>query len=181
MRSIADHIYDISNNSIKAGADLIKLKIEFTEDNFIYEIKDNGCGISQENMKNIFDPFFTSRDKKIRKVGLGLPLLKQNAELTGGHVEINSIYGKGTDLKAIFNLSSFNMPEIGDIPSTISGLLSAKENIEWKLRFVYNKNKESLSTSEIKEILGNIPLGRPEVVIALKEIVKNIIEDLEKK
>ena len=36
MRSIADHIYDISNNSIKAGANLIKLKIEFNEESAYY-------------------------------------------------------------------------------------------------------------------------------------------------
>ena len=53
------------------------------------KIIDDGCGMDAETLEKVTDPFYTSRTT--RKVGLGIPLMKQNAELTGGEVKIASI------------------------------------------------------------------------------------------
>ena len=44
--------------------------------------KDNGCGMSEEQVKKVVDPFFTTRTT--RKIGLGIPFFKMTAEMTGG-------------------------------------------------------------------------------------------------
>lgn len=180
MRSVADHIYDITYNSIKAEAKNIKLEIELNdaEKTFEFRVTDDGHGIKEENLIHLFDPFYTTRDKKIRKVGLGLPLLKHNAEITKGYVTLTSEYGKGSCLKAMFRISSFDIPEIGDLASAISGLITFSDNIEWEAVFIHNTEKEILTTTEIKEILGDIPINDINVVPVITDIIKNIIDGL---
>lgn len=174
MRTIADHIYDIASNSIKAKSSNIHLKIIIQNNKFIFKIQDNGSGINEEILKNIFDPFITSRNKKIRKVGLGLPLLKQNTELTGGYVVIDSKFGEGTYLEAQFLTNSIDMIEIGDIAGTITGLITAEISIDWEIELTSDTTSERLTTIELKNILGDIPLNNIQVI----PIIKNIIQDI---
>ena len=84
MNEISLHILDITENSVTAGASLIFIKITENEETNNYEvvISDNGKGIAPEMLDKVTDAFVTSRTT--RKVGLGLPLFKQNAEQTGG-------------------------------------------------------------------------------------------------
>ena len=86
LPEISLNILDISQNSIKAGATLVELLVEIDTgaSELLFEIKDNGCGMDEEQVANVVDPFFTSRTT--RKVGLGIPFLKQAAEGTGGSV-----------------------------------------------------------------------------------------------
>lgn len=83
MKTISDHILDISQNSVKASANLIEIIVRevWNDDLYLLEIRDDGCGMTPETAARAQEPFFTSRNT--RKVGLGLPLLKQNAEQTG--------------------------------------------------------------------------------------------------
>jgi len=55
--------------------------------------KDTGIGISEEDMKKIFIPFFTTRAKRVR---MGLPICKKFVEGHGGRIEVESQVGKGT-------------------------------------------------------------------------------------
>ena len=84
MKELSLHILDIVQNSIKANATLIEVSIyESTKENTLKIIvKDNGCGMDEATVKNVADPFFTTRTT--RKVGLGIPLLREAAERCGG-------------------------------------------------------------------------------------------------
>lgn len=180
MRTIADHIYDIANNSIKAKAKNIALLIEESDDEKIvkFSIKDDGSGIPEDKLKDIFDPFFTTRDKKIRKVGLGIPLLKQNTELTGGKILIESRYGEGTYIEALFKTDSIDMIEAGDIGGTITGLITADIDINWKISLVGIKGEENITTDELKEVLDGIPINNIQVIPMIKEIMKNMCDSV---
>jgi signal transduction histidine kinase len=57
------------------------------------EFKDDGGGISQENLEKIFEPLFTTKTKGI---GLGLAVSKRIVEAHGGSIEVESEVGKGT-------------------------------------------------------------------------------------
>jgi signal transduction histidine kinase len=69
------------------------------ENGIMITIADNGRGIKNEDLKNIFTPFFTTRE---RGTGLGLPISKRLVELLGGTISIKSESGKGT--KAVIML-----------------------------------------------------------------------------
>lgn len=59
-------------------------------------IRDNGCGIPPERLADIFTPFITS---KPNGNGLGLAVTKQIVEAHGGHIEVSSTIGEGTEFQ----------------------------------------------------------------------------------
>jgi signal transduction histidine kinase len=63
------------------------------DDVLVLEVKDNGTGISQENLCKVFDPFFTTKATG-QGTGLGLSVVRKIVELHGGKVEIsNRLHG----------------------------------------------------------------------------------------
>ena len=67
------------------------------------EIRDNGVGISKENLDHIFDPFFTTRSEGS---GLGLAITHQIVHEHGGFIDVESELGKGTSFRVNFPLKS---------------------------------------------------------------------------
>jgi len=86
------NIYQNAIDSMESGG---KLAISARQDGkrVLVEIKDDGCGISKEDMPYIFNPFFT---KKSYGTGLGLAQIKKIIDLHQGTIEILSQKGKGT-------------------------------------------------------------------------------------
>ena len=82
MKEISLHILDLAQNSIRAGADnvLIRIEEDSAADTFSVSLTDDGCGMGAEMAKSVQNPFVTTRTT--RKVGLGVPFFKQAAELT---------------------------------------------------------------------------------------------------
>ena len=106
MRELSLNILDVAQNSITAGASLITIEVnENTVDHtLLIGIYDNGKGMSEEQVRSVIDPFFTTRTT--RKVGMGIPLFKMAAEQTGGKLEIKSELGVGTEVRAYFKTDS---------------------------------------------------------------------------
>ncbi len=172
------HILDIFQNSISANADFISLDIvENTHENLLkIEFTDNGKGMTTEMVQRVTDPFFTTRTT--RKVGLGLSLLKQNAERTGGSFTIESQEGKGTRVTAEFALNHLDRPVLGDIPGAV--LLTVTANPE--IGFIYSHCKDGqeyrFSTKQVKEALGDVPLNDPLVYHYLREMITENLNEI---
>ena len=103
MQEISLNILDIVQNSIRANASLIEVIIEEapSTDLFAFTVKDNGCGMDEEMVKRVTDPFVTTRTT--RKVGLGISLLKSLAQQAGGDIKLESKVGVGTVIRADFS------------------------------------------------------------------------------
>ena len=132
MKDLSSHMMDIVQNSIRAEASWIQIRIceDPEADLFLIEIQDNGCGMDEATLARVRDPFFTSRT--VRKVGLGIPLLQQNAERTGGKVSIVSQPGQGTTLTARFGHSHLDRPPLGDVAETLTLLAAANPAIHFQ-------------------------------------------------
>ena len=78
MKELSLNILDIAQNSVKARAKNILIKIDETEETLTLTIADDGCGMDAETVERVMDPFYTTRTT--RSVGLGIPLLKLAAE-----------------------------------------------------------------------------------------------------
>ena len=74
MRELSLNVMDIAQNSISAGATIIKIAVLEEENKLTIAITDNGKGMSQEQVDHVIDPFFTTRTT--RKIGMGIPLSK---------------------------------------------------------------------------------------------------------
>ena len=86
MKELSLNILDIAENSVRANATLVTITIVEDSETLKVTIGDNGCGMTKEILENVTNPFCTTRTT--RKVGLGIPLLKLQAEQTGGSVTI---------------------------------------------------------------------------------------------
>ena len=176
MKDISMHIMDILQNSIRAKADLVQLNVteDHAADTLTLEFIDNGTGMSEETLANVLNPFFTTRTT--RKVGLGLSLLKQNAEQTGGYLEIASKLGEGTTVKAVFGLSHWDRQPMGDLPGTLILTVSAHPEI----RFIFRYKSETIDfvfdTDEVNEVLEGASLQDPSIIQDLKELVEANLE-----
>ncbi len=179
MRTLSEHILDIVQNSIGAKATLIEIIVEEDKINDLCSltIKDNGCGMSRETMVKATDPFFTSRTT--RKVGLGLPLLKQNAEAAGGNFSLESELNVGTVLTATFQLSNLDKPPLGDIWETLYLLFLSYEMGELVYRHKTEKGSFSLSSGELREALGNVSYQQKEIREGILELIKSNLEEIE--
>lgn len=178
MRTISDHILDIVQNSVKADATLIEIIVRefWNDDLYIVEIRDNGCGMTRETAMKALEPFFTSRTT--RKVGLGLPLLRQNAEQSGGGVTIDSAPGKGTVVTATFGHSHIDRPSMGDIAGVFLLTVIGHPLITFIYRHITPKGEFSLSSDDLRETLGVVPLGDAAIMPAVRELIVNNLENI---
>ena len=169
---------DIAENSVKAKASEIRISIteSVKDDKITILIEDNGSGMSKEFLEKVCDPFVTTRTT--RKIGLGLPLLKQSALDTDGSFDISSEVGKGTKVFSSFRLSHLDRVPIGDIASTITTLIGSDD----KIRYIYSHSTDSggfvFDTDEVKEQIGDIPLSTPDIIIWIGEYLKENLDEI---
>ncbi len=162
MQEISLNILDIVENSIRAGARSVNIVLRDNQNagTLTVTIADDGCGMTPDEAGNAFDPFYTTLEGK--RVGLGLSLLKESAELTGGSVRIKSRPGSGTTLTAVFNRHHLDCPPLGDIVATLKTLLIGYPDVDF--HYVHRLGREEvvldtkiLSREYGREFRENIP------------------------
>ena len=180
MRELSLNILDIAQNSITANASLITIEVleNTLEQTLLIGIYDNGKGMSEEQVKSVIDPFFTTRTT--RKVGMGIPLFKMAAEQTGGNLEIESELGVGTQIRAIFKTDSVDFTPLGDVASTIQMLITMNTDRDFVYKHKVDDKEFVCDTRELKAILGDVPLDTYEVSQWILEFIKENTEVLYK-
>lgn len=176
MRDLSMHITDIVQNSVRAESKLVYLTIEETGDLLIMTFADDGTGMDEATVAKVTDPFFTSRTT--RKVGLGIPLLKQNAELTGGYLQIQSEPGKGTRLTAALGLHHIDRQPMGDLPSTVAMLMTGNPGVDLVFSYLKGSDEFVLDSREVKDTLGGVDIGMPQVTSFLREMIDENLKEL---
>lgn len=173
MKELSLNILDIAQNSVKAQADRIDILLEENEETLVVSIVDNGCGMSEEFLKNVQDPFCTTRTT--RKVGMGIPLFKLAAEQTDGNLTITSKTKEkfpndcGTTITALFYKNHIDFTVLGDIVSTVVTLIQGQPDIYWRFSHKINEKEVGVDTQELKSVLGDVPLDNFEVICWIKE------------
>lgn len=153
MRELALHILDIAQNSISAKATKVIIEINENENGFfVFRIKDNGCGMSEEMVRKVRDPFVTTR--KTRKVGMGIPFMDMVTQQCGGHLDIISQVGKGTEVAAYFEAGNIDISPLGNIVESIKVLLVGAPYIDLDFSYICQGGVMSFKTEEMREVLG---------------------------
>ncbi len=99
-------LVNLLNNAIEytpPGGQVL-LEIKYDEAKVIFEIKDTGCGISEEELPYIFERFYKvdkSRRRSSQGSGLGLAISRHLVELHGGNIEVKSKEGEGSVFRVI--------------------------------------------------------------------------------
>jgi len=178
MKDLSLHILDIAQNSISAGASLIGINIceNPAKDTYELTITDNGKGMNSDTSQKATDPFFTSRTT--RNVGLGLPLLKQNAERTGGSFNLQSSPGDGTMVDAVFIYSNIDRLPLGDIGGVIALLASANPLLDFTYLHKTDADTFIFDTREVKAELDDLSISNAEVTRFIKEMINENVKSI---
>lgn len=169
MTELSLNVLDVAQNSVKARASLIEISVtaDTARDLLTIVIRDNGTGMSEEQLKRVTDPFYTTRTT--RKVGLGVSFFKLAAEAAGGGFSIDSAEGVGTTVRASFEISNIDRMPLGDMPGTIHALVTLNTAIDFVYTYSVDGREFVLDTRQMKEILGGLPLDAPEISAYIKE------------
>jgi hypothetical protein len=159
--TLTDLVTDITQNAVEAGAGRVELEVSDGNKEFRFLVKDNGKGMTEEELKKAIDPFFTDGVKHPhRKVGLGIPFLIQTAEQSGGGWDIKSEKGKGTTVTAWFDSENVDTPPVGDIPGMFRTILMFNSEAEIVLRrkklAVGKEDEYEVVKSEVAEAVGSL-------------------------
>ncbi|MGZ3593475.1 MAG: ATP-binding protein [Syntrophales bacterium] len=173
MLEISLHILDIVENSTRAGAKTVSIDIieDTARDILSLEIRDDGSGMTEDVLKKVIDPFFTT--KTVRSIGLGLPMLAQAAERAEGRFIIESKGGEGTRVAADFKLSHIDRQPLGDISGTLVTLIAGNEDIDLIYRHEHNGKTYIFDTREIKREIEDIPINH----VAVLNFIRNHITE----
>lgn len=162
-------ILDICNNSLRAKASHISVKIYDSdkEDLFKITIQDDGLGMSDETQRVATDPFYTTR--KTRSIGLGIPFFKELSMLCDGEFSLKSSLKKGTIISTSMKKSHLDRPPLGDISETIVTLLQANATVDYFWLYQSDEQKIIFDTKEVKKVLKEVPINNDKVLIWAKE------------
>ncbi len=173
LRELALHVLDIAENSLNAGASLVTIEVveDLAIDRLTIRVGDNGRGMDAETAARVVDPFFTTRTT--RKVGLGLPFLKQSAEMCNGTLTIESAVGQGTTVTATFQRSHIDRMPLGDLSGTVLTLVVGYPQADFVFRHAIGEECTQFDTRPIKAELGDLSLSEPEVIAYLKNQISD--------
>lgn len=188
--TLADLITDITQNGAEADSSLVELDVQelLRSDGtgeFRFTVKDNGKGMTEDELQRACDPFVTDGVKHPnRKVGLGLPFLIQTADQSGGGWKLTSSKrpsaGSGTTVSAWFDLGNVDTPPLGDISGMFRTVLLFAGPREVVLRrsrtMSETRSSYEVRKSELIEALGN--LEEAQSLVLLDKYLRSLEDDL---
>ncbi len=176
MKEIALNLLDLAENSLRAGAKRVAINLG-ERDGFVFlTIEDDGCGMDEDFLSRVTDPYTTTRST--RNVGLGLPLAKMEAEMSGGSFSVQSRKNVGTKVSVTFQTDHIDRPPLGNVGESVSALLADLNGT--RLIFTYEAFGQSfvVDTQEILRQLDGIPIDSPEILVFVRELIQENIKTI---
>lgn len=175
MRDLSLHLLDLAQNSIKAGAKLIVIRMELNDNGMLtFVLKDDGCGMDAELLARVTSPFATTRTT--RKVGLGIPMMMENAQRAGGTFLLESTPGQGTTLTATMDTHHIDCLPLGDLAGTLLSLiLMNPEGPDFLFEGVSPRGKGSFDTREVRQVLDGVPFTENAVSAWLRDAIDETV------
>ena len=169
MKELSLNVLDIVQNSLTAGASLVKISLTENEQGILtLSVADDGKGMSEEILKGVTNPFYTTRTT--RKVGMGIPLLKLACEQAGGNLTISSItqeadpVAHGTHVTATFHTDHIDFTPLGDVSASVLTLIQGHPDTDFLFRHERDDGVVELDTRELREVLEDVPLNSYDVM-----------------
>ena len=160
--SLADVMVDLAQNGVEAGAGRLSLLLDEGIDEIKFIVEDDGKGMDAATLAKAEDPFWTDGAKHPgRRVGLGIPFLRQTAEQCGGRTDIVSSPGRGTRVEAVFPAANVDLPPIGDVALLWLQCLSLPGEAGITIRRVLRNpdgvaREYAIDREEVSEALGGL-------------------------
>ena len=179
MKELSLNILDIAENSVKAKATLTEISVTEADNRLTITIRDDGCGMDEETVRMVIDPFYTTR--KTRSVGLGIPLLKLACEQTGGSLSISSSKDEtdhGTTISAVFFKDHIDFTPLGDVISSITTLIQGHPDTDFLFIHSIEDSEVRLDTRELRAVLEDVPLDTYEVILWIRDNLREQYDEI---
>lgn len=178
MKDLSLHLLDILQNSIAAKAKHVRVSVldSLAQNKLALSIIDDGKGMDAEMLNKVTDPFYTTRTT--RKVGLGIPLVKQNCEQTGGCFNMVSTVDVGTTLEVQFKKNHIDMLPLGDIGGVMALTATSWPEIDFEYHHSTDDGQYFFTSKEIKEILGDTSMHEPKIIVFIKEMINENLKEI---
>ena len=173
MRDLCQHIMDLVENAVEAGASevTVSLNEESARNCLSLQVDDNGSGLSEVALQRATDPFYTTRDT--RRVGLGLSLLQAAATRSGGSIFLDNQPKGGTRVRCRFGLWHLDRPPLGDVPTTLLALGVLHPNLDLVYRHVVDGRELCIDLAAFRKSLNGAALARSSSLSALKRFLED--------
>lgn len=153
--TLTDILVDVAANSIEARASRIDVSVVEADGFITLKVEDNGKGMPREILERAFDPFYTEPGKHDkRKIGMGLPFVKQTCDACDGAVKLESTTGVGTVLTCTFRSDNIDLPPMGDIPGAVLSLFNYPGDFELVFTHRSAKVDYTVARSELSDAIG---------------------------
>jgi len=156
MYELSLFILDLAQNSLSAGASLIKVWLAESEklNRLTVTVADNGCGMEPEVLEKALDPFMTTKTGREKEIGLGLPFFKQLVESCDGTFKIKSWPGTGTVVTGSYLHDHFDQPPIGKLEEIIFSLVAANPSVDFVFTRKTDEKSKYFDTRPVRKALG---------------------------
>ncbi len=181
MEDLSLHILDIAENSVRAQARTVEIRVEEDSvgDRLLVEIKDDGRGMDEATKRRALDPFFTTKSE--RRVGLGLSLLAQASRAAGGRFTLDSHPGLGTRVEAVFSLGHIDRQPLGDMSQTLLTLILGNPQTDFIFHHTVDGRSYGLDTREIRAGRDGQSLQNPEIIRIIRKNIQEGLASLRRK
>jgi hypothetical protein len=178
MLELSLHILDVAENAVRAEAETVAITLveNAQTDRLALEIRDDGKGMTEGELQRVLDPFYTT--KKVRRVGLGLPMLAQAAQNAGGGLEIESKLSEGTVVRVAFQLSHIDRQPLGDLQGTLVTLIMGNPDIRFIYRHQRGRDAYVLDTEQIKAEIEDVPINHVEVLKFIRQDIADGLKEI---
>lgn len=145
-RNLMDKVYfNLLSNAFKFTPDNGKIEITILEkgNQAVITFKDNGIGIPEKEIGNVFEAYFKGSNNRKNSSGIGLHLSRQFVELHLGKIEVNSFQGTEFIINLYKGNKHFNEDQMIKEPSVMDAETLAKEDVleRWKKEVLYRIRK----------------------------------------
>lgn len=181
MQDLAMHILDIAYNSIRAQASEITVTYRDSTiaNKITITIQDNGCGLSELQIQQVTNPFYTTRTT--RRVGMGVALFQGLAQQCDGQFSLTSQVNLGTTIQVSVRKDHWDTPPQGDLAQTMQTLIQADPTIHFQFNMVLDTKTFTFDTKEIQAILTDeVSLSEPTILLWIQEYIHQGISELTK-
>ena len=176
MKDLSLHLFDILENSVKAGATRLRLEFWLDRSRLHLRITDNGPGFPATMLEHAADPFCTTRTE--RPVGLGLALLRESAEATGGRLDVSNNSQGGACVEAFFDMSHIDARPLGDIIGTVVGYFVAWPQIDLEMVLGQGAHAEVVfDSAAIRSELDGVDPGHPQVQKFIRDMLNEAMSE----
>jgi hypothetical protein len=119
VHDLSLYLLELLENSVRAEAKhvVVNFFIDRASDMLRITVEDDGRGLSN-SPDEVLDPFYTTKSNK--KTGLGLSLLRAEAEAAGGSLTLSTRPGAGACVRVEMQLSHVDRPPFGDMVETLT-------------------------------------------------------------